>query len=113
MKRQLRGFLILIFVAISFAKVNAANINTELSGSISMIQRVDTKKRSISMNGASIAYGSNTIIYDASGKKTDASALKSGLAISFDYDKDRRYISMPLATKIWIKSTHPMKRSKK
>ena len=86
----------------------AGKINAEFSGSMALVQKIDTKKRVIHVNGSAITYNSATIIYDVSGRQTNAEALKQGLAIAFDYNKNKRYVLGPVATKIWIKSSHPM-----
>ena len=86
----------------------AGKINAEFSGAMVLMQKIDTKKRAIHINGSVITYNSATIIYDVNGNKTNAEALKEGIAIAFDYDKNKRYFLGPVATRIWIKSTHPM-----
>lgn len=88
--------------------VMAGNINAESVGAMYLMQKIDTKKKVITVNGSTIAYNSATIIYDIKGDKTDAAALKQGIAIAFDYDKNKRYFISPMATRIWIKSSHPM-----
>lgn len=88
--------------------LHAANINEEMSGSISVIQRIDTKKRILYINGSTITYDSNTQVYDQDGNSLTIDQLQPGLAIRFDYNKSQRYITGPTATKIWLKSRYPM-----
>jgi len=107
-KTQFSLITLMLVLFLSQGNVVAGNINAESAGAMSLMQKIDTKKKVITINGATIAYNSTTIIYDTKGKKTDATALKEGLAIAFDYDKSKRYFTSPMATRIWIKSSHPM-----
>ena len=86
----------------------AGKVNAEFAGAMALMQKIDTKKRVIHVNSSTITYNSATIIYDVNGQQTNAEALKQGLAIAFDYNKNKRYVLGPMATKIWIKSSHPM-----
>jgi hypothetical protein len=88
--------------------LHAANINEEMTGAISVIQRIDSKKRILYINGSSITYDGNTRVYDQHGNELSIDRLKSGHAIRFDYNKSQRYITGPTATKIWLKSRYPM-----
>lgn len=108
--KQIVGMcIVLITTALSMPSgLHAANINEELSGAISVIQRIDTKKRILYINGSVITYDGNTQVYDQDGNALNIDQLKPGLAIRFDYNKSQRYITGPTATKIWLKSRYPM-----
>ena len=99
---------LMLVLFLSQGNVVAGKINAEFSGAMSLVQKIDTKKKVITINGSTIAYNSATIIYDTKGNKTDATALIKVLAISYSYDQSKRYFSSPMATRIWIKSSHPM-----
>lgn len=88
--------------------LHAANINEEMTGAISVIQRIDSKKRILYINGSTITYDGNTQVYDQHGNELTIDQLKPGHAIRFDYNKSQRYITGPTATKIWLKSRYPM-----
>lgn len=88
--------------------LHAANSIQEMSGSIFVIQSIDSKKRILHMNGLTITYDGKTQVYDQDGNSVTIDQLKPGLAIRFDYNKSQRYITGPTATKIWLKSRYPM-----
>lgn len=88
--------------------LHAANGNEEMSGMVFNIQRIDSKKRILYMNGMTISYDSDTQVYDKDGNRLNIDQLQPGLAIRFDYNKSQRYITGPTATKIWLKSRYPM-----
>lgn len=108
--KQKLGLCLALMTAAVFMQpgLHAANINEEMSGSISVIQRIDTKKRILYINGSTITYDGNTQVYDQDGNALSIDQLKPGLAIRFDYNKSQRYITGPTATKIWLKSRYPM-----
>jgi len=94
------------FAMLLTAQVSAGRINFEdaMSSSIHIVKSIDTKRRVVTLGDLAFSYNSTTIIYDVNGAKTDATALAVGQVIDFNYDPGKRYLSVPLATKIWIKS---------
>lgn len=86
----------------------AGKISAEHLGMMRVVTKVDTGKKIIYVGDKDIAYSSSTVFFDRDGIKTSVSAVKKGLAISFDYDKKKRYLSRPTATKVWIKSNYPL-----
>jgi hypothetical protein len=108
--KQIAGLCIALITAslLMLPGLHAAGFDAEMAGGISMIQRIDAKKRIIYMNGPVITYDGNTQVYDKDGNELTVDQLKPGLAIRFDYNKSQRFITGPTATKIWLKSRYPM-----
>jgi len=109
MKNKFIKIMTLAFVFFTMllaGKVSAGRVNFEdaMSSSIHIVKSIDTKRRVVTLGDLAFSYNSTTIIYDVNGAKTDATALAVGQMIDFNYDPDKRYLSVPLATKIWIKS---------
>ncbi len=83
--------------------VSASNsIHAEVAGARHHVRKIDTKKRVIYLGTIQIAYNSATQVYDRSGNKLDISALKEDTFITFEFNRNQRFINRPTATRIVI-----------
>ncbi len=101
-------FVLILATALTRPSLYAANFDVEMAGMMFVIERIDSKKHILYMNGVTITYDSDTEVYDKNGNRLNIDQLRPGLAIRFDYNKSQRYITGPTATKIWLKSRYPM-----
>ena len=88
--------------------VFADNFDVETSGGMYVVKDVDQKKKLILVGSSGISYNSSTAVYGVTGKKMSVDELKKGHMITFTYDPNKRYFLHPTATKIWLKSSHPI-----
>lgn len=83
LKLSLCALIILLLPVLGHAGSTGYNVEF---GDAGLVTRIDLNKRIIYMNGKELGYGSLTKFYDYRGNKTDISALKPGMMISYDVD---------------------------
>ncbi len=106
---RLKYILSLLAMLMMFSGSVVANDDGEMSGGFSIVTTVDTDKRIIYMGRSSVSYDSTTVFYAKNGSPAEIKDVKEGLVISYDYDKSKRFFLRPTATKIWIRSLHPLR----
>lgn len=105
MKLTMLKILLMMFLFSSSAEaVRSADSYIEGMSSSSRVSKIDLKKKIITVNGMEIGYNASTVFVDAKGNKISSKLLQATSALRFEINPKRRFLSRPMATKIWILS---------